>query len=335
MQKAVTDISIEKLEALCLSALIKADIRKKDAGYAADHFLENELSGKASHGIIRVVEAAKAARKLGAAQRDPEIIHDKGNIAVLEAKNHIGAAAGRYALDMTLERAPAHGLTFIGVRDYIASTGSMAYYLRRLAEAGLIAFMGCNSVAQVAAPGGCERVIGTNPVGLAVPGQSGAALIGDLATSAIAYGKIMVLGERGEPVPDGVLVDKAGKYSTDPKDAYEGAILPLAGHKGFALGLFVEILAGPLLGGKAGKKALYDRDGLFILAINPESAGQNDFMAQVTSFCQTIKESSKMQDIEEITLPGDRSYRQMQQNRKNGSIDVTDKTLQNLKVLTK
>lgn len=330
----MTTISITELEKLCLDVLIKAGLREGDARIAVDHYLENELSGKASHGMVRVVEAAKALAKYGIPTKDAEIEIDKGNMVVLNANRQIATVAAKSALDLAITRAKEHGLVLVGVRDYIASSGSMAYYLRRLADAGLIAIMGCNSVAMVAPPGGKARRIGTNPVGIAIPGDDNE-LIADMGTGAIAYGKIMVMNDKGENVPEGVMIDTNGKPSTNPKDAYEGAILPLAGHKGFALGLMVELLAGPLIGATAIKQGLYDNDGLFIIVIDPSYMGHENYKSAINNALQEVIDTPTQDDIEFISLPGARSKFALETAKKTGHIDVADKTLNTLHDLAK
>lgn len=326
-------ISIQDLEKLCLHALKNAGLRDQDVEITIDHFLENELSGKSSHGIVRVVEAVKAAQKYGAPNKDPEIEKDTGNMVTLDGHGQIGVVAARHAMDVTIKRAKEHGLALGGVRNYIASAGSMAYYLRRLANQNLIALMSCNSVAQVCPPGGRERVIGTNPVGIAIPGESGEALIADFATSAIAYGKIMVMKDKGESIPGGLLIDKDGNPSTNPADAYDGAILPLADYRGFALGLMVELLAGPLIGAKAIKKGLYDNDGLFMIVINPEHLGYSGITEQISEALHAIKQTPPQPGTDFIALPGERSLKTLNEAKTRGTINVADKTLNNLKVL--
>ena len=329
----MTRINIKELENLCIAALRKAGVRDRDAEITVDHYLENQLSGKASHGVIRVVEAVRFIRDRGVPANDPEIAIDKGSMVVLNATGQLGTVAGKFAVDLAIERARKHGLALIGARNYIASTGSMAYYLRHIVNAGLVAIMGCNSVALVAPPGGRKRMIGTNPVGIGIPGESGDALIADLATSAIAYGKIMVMKDKGQSVPEGMLIDKDGNPSCDPADAYEGAILPLAYHKGFALGLMVELLAGPLIGAKAAKQELCDGDGLFIIAIDPSHLEQDSFAQQITETLEDIRQSPRRPGIEAITLPGQRSAQTLAQTKAAGDIDVVDKTLSDLRSL--
>ena len=326
-------ISTDELKNLCECALKNADLRPQDISIIVDHYLENEMMGKASHGIVRVIEAAKAVKKYGLPDKDPEIVLNKGNVVIADAKGQMGPVAGSYITEQAITGNSDHGIAFHGIRNFIGNTGSMAYYLRRMADAGLISFMSCNSVALVAPPGGRKRMIGTNPVGIGMPADDGNHFIADFATSAIAYGKIMVAQDKGEALPEGVLVDETGAPSTDPADAYNGAVLPLADYRGFALGLMIELMAGPLIGAKAVKEELYNQDGIFIISINPEATGQDNVIENITNALDTIRNSPMQKGYEEITLPGERSANALKKACKNGSINVADETLRKLREL--
>lgn len=331
----MANISTDELKILSERALVNAGLRERDARIVADHYWENELSGKASHGMVRVIEAVKSAKKNRAAQQDPEIEHDSGALARFNAHSQNGAVAGHTAMKEAINRANVHGIALVGIHNYIASTGSMAYYLRRFADEGLIAFMGCNSIALVSPPGSKERMIGTNPIGVCIPGENGQNLIADLATSAYAYGKIMVHRAKGEQVPEGVMIDADGSPSTNPDDANDGAILPLAGYKGFSLGLMIELMAGPLIGAKAIKKDLCDEDGLFIIAIDPTAMGHTPFYADISEALGKIKNAERIPDIDHINLPGARSGSILEKHLTAGTIDVADTTLEKLRELAK
>lgn len=322
-----------ELKELCSNVLKKAGMRSQDIDITIDHLIENELSGKASHGLVRVVETYHACRKYGVPKRNPEIEWDQDNIIRINANRQIGVVAIHYGMTIAIERAQKHGIAFTGIRDYIATSGSMAYPLRRIAEKGLVAIMGCNSVALVSPPAGKERLIGTNPIGIGIPGENNDHFIADLATSAIAYGKIMVLNDKGEDIPEGVLIDKDGNSSINPKDAYEGAILPLADYKGFALGLMVELLAGPLIGAKACKKELYDSDGYFMITLDPSHFGNGSFASQISHILEAIKNMPPRPGYEEVSIPGDRSNKQLMKHQNQDMIEVVDNTLQSLEDL--
>jgi len=333
MTQNIEQIKIDELKKLCESALSKTGIERTHAGIIIDHYLENELSGKSSHGIVRVIQIIGAIKQMGAPKQPPLIKTDNGNMIAIEGNMNLGPVVGKMALEQATVRARKHGLAFVGVNHYYGNTGAMAYYMRRLADEGLIGLMSCSSECMVAAPNGVERLLGTNPIGLCVPSDDGNHFIADFATSAIAFGKIMVAMDKGEDIPEGCVIDKNGKPSVDPKDAaQDGAILPLADYRGFALGLFVEMIC-MMIGGEVLHNETYGKDGLFIIAIDPSKMSA-DFTARANAVFTQMRMGKPAPGHDKVTLPGDRSAEKLKQALERGSVDVAVKTLEKLKSLS-
>lgn len=328
----MSEIAIPELRRICLEALTKTGLSAEDAAMTADHYMENELSGKTSHGMVRVIEAIKALNEWGPPPRPPEIIKDTGSMAVIESHHAPGPVAGQYAVQLAIVRAKEHGIALIGARNYIANSGAMAYYLRLLVDENLIALVTCNSESMVCPPGGIKPLVGTNPIGLGVPGKNGRHFIADFATSAIAYGKILVMQEKGEALPEGVLIDAQGNPSTHPDDAFNGAIKPLADYRGFSLALMTELLAGPLIGAMACKREP-GTDGLIIIAIDPAHLGHADYGTLAGPLLDQIRASAAAPGQDGVTLPGDRSTETLAKTLARGTVDVADKTLDRLQKL--
>ncbi len=331
----MTNINIIELKDLCLKALTNAGLSESDAAITTDHYLENELSGKTSHGLVRVVQAVGFIKQNGAPQTPPQIATDKGNIVIIDGKMNIAPVLGKAVLDQSILRAQKHGLAMVGGNNYFGNTGSMAYYLKRLADKDLIAFISCNSVACVAAPNGREKLFGTNPIGLAIPSEDGNHFISDFATSAIAYGKVLAAVDKGEAIPDNCIIDKDGYPSTNPKDAFpNGAILPLADYRGHSLALFLEMLC-LLLGADVIKDDMHGKDALFMIVIDPSHISGNGYSSRVTQILNQIRGNAPAPNKSDITIPGDRSSKILAQSMDCGMIEVTNKTLENLKELAK
>ena len=329
---SMTEIRIDNLRTLCLEALTRTGLAQEQAEITVNHYLENECSGKTSHGMVRVIQVAGVLKKWGLPQETPQMITDQGNIAVIDGRMNLGPVVGKMVADESITRAQEHGISFVGVNNFYGNTGSMAYYLRRLAAHNLIGFMSCSSECMVCAPAGKERLLGTNPIGLCVPSGDGQHFIADFATSAIAFGKVLVAMDKDEQLPEGCIIDKDGNPSINPKDAdRDGAILPLADYRGFALGLFVEML-GMMIGGDVLHNETYGKDGLFIIAIDPVKMSP-DFLQRADMVFKQIRSSAPAPGHDKVSIPGDRSAQIFEQNLKNGTVNVADKTLQKLKEL--
>jgi len=333
----MTKIAIQDLKELCTKALLKTGLSQEDVDITVDHYMENECSGKPSHGMVRVVEGIKFIHEKGLPPKEGiTLAVDNGSIAVLDATMQLGTVAGHRAMEEASKRAKKHGMAFIGVRNYFISTGSMAYYLRKLAEQNLIAIIGCNSVGLVAAPAGKERVLGTNPLGMGFPSKDGNHFIGDIATSSIALGKVMVMKDQGKEVPEGHLIDKDGNPSTNPDDAFfgtPGAILPLGNYHGFSIALMIALLGGSLIGAKDIKMDIYDSDGFFMMVFDPEAFGQGSMSTLVQNTLDQIRNGTPAPGNDSVGVPGDRSAQTLKDTLERGIVNVADKTLQKIQEL--
>ena len=159
----------------------------------------------------------------------------------------------------------------------------------------------------------------------------------DMATSVVAGGKIALARKRGEKLPDGCIIDADGKPSIDPNDFFglpAGALLPLgglvAGHKGFALSLLVDILSGALSGAGCSGSGAKDNQGVFVTAINITAFTElDDFFNTVEQLVERIKSTAKAEGVEEILVPGEPEWRQREKRLKEGIFieDVTWKEL--------
>jgi (2R)-3-sulfolactate dehydrogenase (NADP+) len=154
-------------------------------------------------------------------------------------------AAGR---DVAIAAARQNGIAALAVTHAHTCT-AVGYFTEQLAREGMVA-LGCTNASPiVAAPGGKKRILGTNPIAFALPGEHGPAMQFDFSTSAVALGKITMAKAAGQSIPSGWAVDAEGRDTTDPEAALSGALVSAGGHKGWGFGLMVEMLAAGLTGG--------------------------------------------------------------------------------------
>ncbi len=298
-----------------------------------DHLMQNELSGKRSHGLLRVKWCIDYIRKNGASDTHPTLALDLGGLGIVDGQNNLGLVAARYAADVAIEKAKKHGIAFVGARNHFGTTGTMNYYNRLFVEAGLIGIAGCNSLAMVCHPDGYDPVVGTNPISFGIPSQKTPCIV-DVTTAQWAYGKLLELHKAGKDMPVDAFVDKNGKTSTNIKDAMDGAMLPLQGYKGFSIGLAIEILSGALIGAKSGRDAIQGSDGIFFITINPDMlVGQDVFEQHVEALLQEIKSSRHDAEITELLIPGERSENARNAALQSDSIDIVETVYNDLKDL--
>jgi len=181
---------------------------------------------------------------------EPTVITDKPGAVRVDAKLGFAQPAFAAGFSAAVDAARENGICGYSIERSHTCT-AVGYFTEQFAKEGLLAIGMTNATAVVSPPGGSERLLGTNPIAMAVPdGQGGVAFQFDFSTSAIALGKITMAAAAGEPIPEGWAVDAEGNPTTDPKAALAGSLLSAGGHKGFGIGLLVELLAAGLTGGR-------------------------------------------------------------------------------------
>jgi LDH2 family malate/lactate/ureidoglycolate dehydrogenase len=208
------------------------------------------------------------------------------------------------------------------------------------AEQGFMGLIFCNGSPPggIVTPfGGTGRALGANPIAWAVPQEGGKPLFLDIATSIVANGKIMVAVDKGEEIPLGWVIDKEGHPTTDPRDmAAGGALLPLGGHKGYALSVMIELLGGGLSGAGFPLMPGYAWDqGTVLMAVRIDAFQPLDeFKRGVREFAERMKTVRRAPGCEEILLPGEPEWRCREKREKEG-IPVPEATWNRIKEAAK
>ena len=177
-----------------------------------------------------------------------KIVREKASVATVDGDNGLGLVVGPKANEIAMDKAEQHGSGWVSVCN-TNHFGIAGYYPLKALERDLIGWAMTNTTKLVAPLWGAERMLGTNPIAIAFPGLKEPPIVIDMATSAVAYGKIEIALRKNEPVPKGWIVDKDGRETTNPQHMIDGgAQLPLGsdremgGHKGYGLASMVDIL---------------------------------------------------------------------------------------------
>jgi uncharacterized oxidoreductase len=283
-----------RLTAIVERILEAAGADGEAAALVAASLVESDLCGVSSHGAMRVPEYLRA---IGSGRIDPAarpaVAADHGAVVVLDGRGAFGQVAGGELVAAAVQRARVHGVG-LGLLAGVTHVGRLGEWVGRVADGGCIAVAWCNCgdpYGNVVPFGGRHARLGTNPIAYAVPGGAEPAIVADFSTSIVAEGKVRLLRHGGRPVPDGWLLDAAGEPSTDPEALYAGgAIMPAAGHKGFALSLLVEILGGVLAGAGCASLGETPGNGLVLLAIDPgRGAAGPAFAERVTAVLESVR----------------------------------------------
>jgi LDH2 family malate/lactate/ureidoglycolate dehydrogenase len=235
------------------------DVPERDADEAADVLSAADLRGIDSHGVARLKTYVDML-ECGRINPRPRItvVRESASTAVVDGDNGLGLVVGPAANRIAMDKAAAAGTGWVSVR-HTNHYGIAGYYPLRALERGMVGWSMTNSTKLVAPLFGAERMLGTNPIAIAFPGEEEPPIVIDLATCAAAYGKIEIAKRAGKPIPAGWAIDRAGAVTTDPQAMIDGgALLPLGserergGHKGYALALAVDVLCAVFSGANWG-----------------------------------------------------------------------------------
>jgi LDH2 family malate/lactate/ureidoglycolate dehydrogenase len=302
------------IEETTLRTLVRAMVEAvgtppEPARFVADSLVDANLAGHDSHGVIRIlhyIEMVHAKKVDPKAQ--PCVIQRHGATAVLDGAWGWGQPAMMLATETAIDLARVYGLGAAVVRRCY-HIGRVAPYVERIAREGMVGLAMASAGPAVAPYGSRSRVMGTNPIAWAAPRADGREPVClDIATAAVAEGKLRVARAKGVPAPPGAIVDIEGHPSLDPNDFYSGgALLPFGGHKGSGLSILVQLIGHGLAGiDRAQLMEHRGANGPFVLAINPEAFGAGStFIEVVEAQCAEIAHAAPAEGFETVLLPGE------------------------------
>ena len=243
-------IKIEDLKAFCATALKKEGMREDYAVICAEVLAETDAYGTHSHGTKNLHNYIKKCRAGGAdLHAEPEIIVDRPAFAIMDAHNALGMIPSYLAMELACEKAKQTGIALVTVKNS-CHFGAAGYYANMAAKRGMIGLAFSNVDPNMTAPGARGMLLGNNPLAYAAPLQNEPSVFLDIAMSNVASLKVFQARKDGKQVPDTWIVDKDGLPTTDPSHyPEEGAMQPMAAHKGYGLSILVELLTGALSGG--------------------------------------------------------------------------------------
>lgn len=293
------------------------------ARIVAKSLVTADLEGIPSHGVMLVPMYAERIRAGSVSvQTTARIVSDRETAIVLDAENMLGQLSSHQAVALLDERAHRYGMAMVVVRNGF-HFGTAGQWAQTLAERGCIGIAMSNTRPLMPAPGGAEKVVGNNPLAIALPTASGAPIVLDMAMSATAMGKIRMADAAGQPIPEGWATDASGAPTTDPAAAIKGMLLPAAGPKGFGLAFVIDLLCGGLASGAIGEtvRPLYgDATQPYACAhgfIAIEVARFRDlvdFESVVARFAERVRLSKRAPGVEALFTPGEPAWRTRQAN---------------------
>ncbi len=306
-------VNWQSLESLAKDIFAAVGVPAEGAAWMAQLLVRANLRGHDSHGVIRIPQYVASWKKGEADPKaEPSVVHEGPATALVDGKRGFGQIVAKRGTEIAMTKAGVVGIAAVGVHN-CNHIGRLADYAEMAAAQDMVALLHVNAsgAGQRMAPwGGRAPRLSTNPLAFACPAGGGFPLSLDLATTVAAEGKVRVKRNRKEQTPAGWLLDEQGRPSTDPNAIYGkpgGTILPVGGHKGYALALMVDVLGGILA------RAGYSREnpgpimnGMFIIMVDIQRFLPVDaFRAEVDDLVRYLKTSPPVPGGGSVLVPGE------------------------------
>ncbi|MEQ1593974.1 MAG: Ldh family oxidoreductase [Casimicrobium sp.] len=310
-------VSFDRLQRFIASAFVQLGLPTDDAQTIGALMAEADLQGSDGHGVIRLVPYARRIRAGGVnVKPNITVVKERAGMALLNGDNGMGHLVMKRAAEMAAAKARVTGIAWVG-SQFSNHAGPASLYARMALPHDMIGLYFAVGNANHLPPwGGLDMLLSTNPIAVAVPAANEGPIVLDMATTVAAYGKVKAKAQRGEMMPEGWMMDRAGKPLLDPKRAEEGFLLPIGGYKGYGLALIVGLLAGTLNGAAMGKDVIdFNHDdtsvtntGQAICMIDLSAFGDVDaFKQRVDTLARDLRASERIDGVERIWLPGEQS----------------------------
>ncbi|MGZ8500515.1 MAG: Ldh family oxidoreductase [Candidatus Binatia bacterium] len=325
----MTRINHEKLIRFVSRSFEKLGVPAADAEIAANVLVASDLRGVDTHGVIRFNPHAWYVKWLrdGAMTAKPNIrvVTENASTALLDADNGMGFVAGHRAMGLAINKAKESGVGFVTVRNS-RHYGMSAYYSMLALPHDMIGIAMTNASRQVVPTFGREARFGTNPISFAVPAKDERPFVLDMATTTAAAGKLELAIRLGKQVPTGWALNERAEPTTDPKVAQQARrLLPLGGsresgsHKGYGLGILVEILCGVLTGTVTALNANQEPRGHFFGAINPAAfRPAAEFTADMDRLIRELRSTPPVEGESRVYVAGEIEFETAEERAERG-----------------
>jgi len=299
-------LTLAQARALGEAAMRGAGYDEDEARILTEHVLDAALCGYEYSGLPKLLNVVDYP-DFRLPRRPITLVRETGATALLDGGNNTGMLAAYRASEATITRARSNGLAIVCLAN-TWMTGRSAFYCEMIAHAGLVVIHTVAAPPAVAPFGGRGRALGTNPIAFGFPTE-GDPLVIDMGTSAFMGTDLQFRARLGTPIPEGVALGPDGEPTTDARVAHDGALLPFGGseggYKGFGLALAMDALAA-LTAGIRPKDAV---SGYLFIAFQPDLfVPLAVYRREISTRIATIKATPRQKGVNEIRIPGERSY---------------------------
>jgi LDH2 family malate/lactate/ureidoglycolate dehydrogenase len=317
----------DRAQGLCDAVFKRLELTEREVSDCTRAIMFATLRGLDSHGIVSILPGIASSVKRGQTQPNATIVtvSESPVTACYKGNRAAGPVIASHAMRAAIDRAREHGVGVVTTINCAHFGAASAYAALALPES-MFGLVMCNAGPAVAPFGGAARLHGTNPIAYAAPGGEMPPIVLDVATSMVAFGQVAKAARRGQAIPPGWALDTDGRPTTDAEAAMKGVLLPFGGHKGYGIGILVDLLTGALAGSTLGlgvQQGNPDPDvggqAFFFLAIDPRFFSSREAFAQrVDQLTRDAKSIEPAEGFSEVLLPGELEWREEQRRRKEG-----------------
>jgi LDH2 family malate/lactate/ureidoglycolate dehydrogenase len=330
-------VDADELLALVSTIFQRCGMSNDDAHLLADSLVCADLGGIHSHGVLRVPDYVKKLTLEGVDPRGrPQVVREMGACVVVDGNNSMGQIGCQFAMQQAVEKARLHGIGAVAVRGS-NHCGAMAYFAMQALPHDMIGWATTNALPTMAPWGGSERIVGINPLGVAVPAGRAHPIVFDAAFSGSSHGKIRIHHQKNLPLPEGWALDADGRPTVDPAAAIDGLLMPIGAFKGVSLamlmGVFSSMLSGAAYGTELGDMEagpMAGADGHFLMAINVaafEEIGR--FKERVDRAIDQVHTSRRAPGVERLYVAGELEFLRRAAYQRDG-IPLNSATLEDM-----
>jgi LDH2 family malate/lactate/ureidoglycolate dehydrogenase len=307
---------VQTLREFTLTAFQRVGVPEEDAHLVADNLIESNLRGVDTHGITRLLPIYIKRLQQGVVNPRPNvrIVKDSPSVLLVDGDNGLGAVVGTRTMREVIKRAREQGAAWAGVRES-NHFGACAHFAMQAARQDMVGLAMTNGPAAMAPWGGRKPYVSTNPICFAVPSEEDDPVVVDMATSVAARGHILLADMRGQPaIPEGWALDENGRPTTDTKAAISGTVMPMGGHKGYALSFMIDVLSGVMTGAAFGPHL----GSLYAEFNRPQDIGHllgaidvgrlvpiAEFKRRLAEMCREVRSAELAEWANRIYVPGE------------------------------
>jgi len=323
-------LSVAEAQALGERALMSLGLARDEAATVTEHLVDASMWGYEFAGLPRILVISERP-ELKRPRTGVSIVKETPVSALIDGGNTLGYIALQRAVDVAIEKAGKSGVSIIGLRNSWFS-GRNAFYLERVARAGLAAIYVASSTPTVVPPGATRKALGTNPIAIALPGRE-YPFIYDIGTAAVMSGEMLMKAFLGEEFPEVVGIDRHGAPTRSARELVDGGVFAFGGHKGYGLSLAIQAL-GLIAGARMRNGDVCDFAHLFVAFDPGLFMPKEQFTDELEELLARVRGLPRQPGVSEVRIPSERGFREREIRRRQGIL-VKTKVVERLKQMVR